>query len=377
MAGRRSFGSVRRMRGRWQARYHDRAGRRRSRVFATKADANAHLAAVQADLMRGQWFDPDAGRETLAAYAATWLERRRVRGRPLAPRTRDSYAAQLRLRILPVLGDRQLRHLDPAAVRGWWATMSDRGIGAAKCYRLLHAICESAVREELIPRNPCVIPGAGQEHSPERPAVTVPEMWALADAVGERWRAVVLLAAFCGLRWGEIAALTRADVDLDLHKRITVERDLDELDSGKVQPGRVKSAAGHRTVAIPEVMVPDLKRHLDTWARPGPDGLVFVGVRGGLLRRSTFRRAVWGPARNSIHRPDLHFHDLRGCAATLAAISGATTAELMRRLGHATPGVAMRYQRATADRDAAVAQLMSDLVRPAEVTPLRPTAEKR
>jgi integrase len=246
--------------------------------------------------------------------------------------------------------------------------MTDSGIGRAKCYRLLHAIMESAVRDELIARNPCTIHGAGQEHSPERPSVSVPEVWALAEAVGERWRAVVLLAAFCGLRWGEIAALTRADVDFP-HGRITVERDLDELNSGKLQPGRVKSAAGRRTVAIPEVMVPDLKRHIATWARP--DGLVFVGLRGGLLRRSTFRRAVWRPARDSIGRPDLHFHDLRGCAATLAAISGATTAELMRRLGHATPGVAMRYQRATADRDAAVAQLMSDLVRPAEPTPHR------
>ena len=69
--------------------------------------------------------------------------------------------------------------------------------------------------------------------------------------------------------------------------------------------------------------------------------------------------------------PGLHFHDLRGCAATLAAIAGATTAELMHRLGHATPDVALRYQRATADRDVAVAQALSALVVSASVIPLQ------
>ena len=95
-------------------------------------------------------------------------------------------------------------------------------------------------------------------------------------------------------------------------------------------------------------------------ARPG--GLVFVGPKGGPVRGSTFGRSVWRPAVAGAGLPGLHFHDLRGFAATLAAISGATTAELMRRLGHSTVDMALRYQRATSDRDAAIARALSDHV---------------
>jgi integrase len=67
------------------------------------------------------------------------------------------------------------------------------------------------------------------------------------------------------------------------------------------------------------------------------------------------------PAREAAGRPDLRFHDLRHTGATLAAVSGATLAELMARLGHSTPGAAMRYQHAAADRDKVIAQALSKL----------------
>jgi len=377
---RADFGTVRRLpSGRWQARYRDRSGQLRPApdTFATRGDASRYLAGVRADLDRGEFFDPNAGRETVLAYAAGWLVARRVQGRPLAPRTRDRYAGLLRVHIGPVLGDAQLRHVDPAAVRAWYATLTVPGgpgpATVAKAYRLLHAICASAVVEGKIARNPCAIPGASAEPSSERPACSVPEVYALAEAVGPRWRALLLTAAFCGLRFGELAGLTRARVDL-LHGTITVAEDLDELDGGRLQPGRLKSAAARRTVAIPPHLGADLGTHLARYAAAGTAGLVFVGPKGAPLRRSNFREDFWRPAVEAIGRPELHFHDLRGCSATLAAVSGATVAELMRRLGHATPGVAMRYQRATADRDAAIARAMSAVVSAADVVALRPTA---
>ncbi len=360
------FGTIRRLRsGRWQARYTDRSGVRHARTFATRGDASRHLAGTRADLDRGTWVDPTRGRGALSDYAGQWLDARRVRGRPLAPRTIALYRWQLDRHILPTLGAVELRHLDAATVRRWWATVTGAtGPGAAtaaKCYRLLHAVCVTAVADQEMARNPCAIRGAGTEPRDERPAVSVPEVAALADAVGPRWRALVLLAAFAGLRFGELAALTRADLDL-MRGTVRVRASVAELPGGGRHVGPPKSEAGRRTVNVPPHVLPDLERHLTMYATSGRHGLLFVGPKGGPLRSANFGAKVWRPATRAVGLGGVHFHDLRGTAATLAAVSGATTAELMRRLGHATPDVAMRYQRATDDRDATLAQLMSEAV---------------
>ena len=108
--------------------------------------------------------------------------------------------------------------------------------------------------------------------------------------------------------------------------------------------GPPKSDAGRRTVAIPAVILDDLQQHVTQFAGSGPSGLMFVGPKGRPPRNANFGRSVWRPAVQRVGLPGLHFNDLRGCAATLAAIAGATTAELMHRLGHATPDVELRYQ---------------------------------
>ena len=376
MAHRRRFGRVRKLSsGRWQARYPDARGVLvAAQTFPTKTAADRYLATVETDISRGSWFDPRAGQQTLRTYADPWLLTRRVKGRPLAPRTGELYRWQLGRHLLPALAEVELRRLDAAEVRSWHATLTGpTGPGAitsAKCYRLLRAICNTAVTDGELARNPCAIPGAGDEASAGRPAVSVPQVYALADAVGPRWRALVLLAAFCGLRFGELAALTLGRLDL-LHGTVTVAESVSELAGGVRHVGPPKSDAGRRTVAIPAVILNDLQQHVARFAESGPSGLVFVGPKGRPLRNANFGRSVWRPAVQQVGLSGLHFHDLRGCAATLAAIAGATTAELMHRLGHATPDVALRCQRATADRDVAVAQALSALVVSASVVPLK------
>jgi integrase len=382
MARRRRFGRIRKLSsGRWQARYPDARGAlvAAPQTFATKTAADHYLAGVETDMSRGTWFDPRAGQQPLRRYAEGWLPARRVKGRPLAPSTQELYRWQLDRHILPALGDVELRRLDAALVRTWFARLAGPdgpgAVTAAKCYRLLRAICNTAVADGELARNPCAIPGAGDESSSERPAVSLPQVYALADEVGQRWRALILIAAFCGLRFGELAALTRERLDL-LHGTVTVAVSASELPGGVRHVGPPKSEAGLRTVAIPEVILGDLQEHVARFSEPGRTGLVFVGPKGGRMRNANFGRSVWRPAVRAVGLPGLHFHDLRGCAATLAAITGATTAELMHRLGHATPDVALRYQRATADRDAAIARALSALVAGAAIEPL-PTSVDR
>jgi integrase len=364
--GRRDFGSVRRLpSGRWQARYPDGSGTYRSKSFPTRGDASRHLARIRTDMDRGDWFDPDAGREALESYSTRWLTTRRVKGRPLAPRTKERYASILRVHIVPTLGQLPLSRLETPVIRQWHSSLSEAATPGpatvAKAYRLLHAILNTAVVEQKIPRNPCMIPGASAESSSERPIATVDQVYELAEAVGDRWRSLVLLATFCGLRFGELAGLTREDIDLD-RAILAVRKDLDELDGGHLQPGDVKSAASRRIVSIPEALLEEIRHHIEAFAAEGPKGAVFVGRAGGRLRRTNFRKHSWIPATRAVGIEGLRFHDLRHTGNTLAAATGASTRELMARMGHASARAALIYQHATRERDALIASALSDVI---------------
>jgi hypothetical protein len=128
-----------------------------------------------------------------------------------------------------------------------------------------------------------------------------------------------------------------------------------------------KSRAGRRTVAFPAELVPELRWHLERFAEPGERGHVFIGPKGGRLRRSNFRD-IWIKARTSVGLPDFHFHDLRHTGGTLSAATGASLKELMARLGHSSVRAAMMYQHATRDRDKAIAVALGGLIRLAAET---------
>jgi integrase len=285
----------------------------------------------------------------------------------------------LRLHIFPILGDVELGSLTPSAVRtGYSGLLKQRRPGlstAAKAYRLLHAILATATADELIVKNPCVIDGAGVERAPERPVITVAQVWELADVVEPRYRALVLMAAFTGLRRGELFGLTRARLDL-LHKTVTVAEQRQQLRDGTLISGPPKTDAGRRTLTLPAPIIPELENHLAMYGQPGIDGLVFTGDKGGPLRDHVWQ-TKWGRARRAVGLPNLHFHDLRHVANTLTAASGASTRELMHRMGHSSAGAALRYQHATRDRDAAIADALGALItaEPAAATVLRAHVE--
>jgi integrase len=166
---------------------------------------------------------------------------------------------------------------------------------------------------------------------------------------------LVVVAAFSGLRWGELAALRRCDVDL-IASTVRVPRKLAALRS-RMEFGPPKSEAGNRTVSLPAAALAALRPHMLAHVGQGPDGLVFTGDKGGLLRSGNFRRAVkWSAAVKAAGPPaGFHFHDLRHTGNDLAAASGASTRELMHRMGHASMRAALIYQYATGDRDREIA----------------------
>ena len=260
-------------------------------------------------------------------------------------------------------------------VRRWHAGRLQSGLGpstVAKSYRLLKTILNTAVADEVLPRNPCLLRGAGSERTPERVPPTLLEAYALAEAIQPRWRMLVLLATWSGLRWGELVALRRSSIDL-ARGRVTVVDQLVETDSG-VQLGPPKTDAGRRTVHLPPHLLPELADHLERWVGAGADAWLFCGPFGAPLVRSNFT-VHWTRARAEVDLPAVRFHDLRHLSATLAATTGATTRELMARMGHSSPRAALIYQHAAADRDEAVAKAMSALAPPLRSRPVNaPTA---
>jgi integrase len=360
---RRAGGGVDRLpSGRYRVRIVTPDGRRISLgTRPTKRAAEAAYARAITDHADGKTVGVHAKGLTLGEYAPRWLDARLTsRGEPLRQRTRELYENQLELHILPTFDNVALTRITTASVRAWSAQMrGDSGPGvstAAKCYRLLRTIMGTAAEDGLVIANPCTIRGAGIEPASERPIITVAQAFALADLVGARLRCVVLIAAFVGLRKGEILGLRRRDLDLDAGV-VCIDQQRQLSRNGTHLVGPPKTDAGRRTVSIPASLLNDLRGHVEHFAQPDDDGYVFTGVKGGPLAPHVLQKA-WAEARAEGGLDHVHLHDLRHLAGTLAAGTGAGTKELMHRLGHSSHQAALRYQHATADRDLRIAELI-------------------
>jgi integrase len=357
---RRRFGNVRkRASGRWQARYigPDNIERTAPHTFATEREAAKWLTVIESEIIKGERSPPEAGEVELGEYAERWIAERK-----LAPRTRELYEDLFRINIKPYLAKLTLDAIKPATIRTWRKRLLDDRRPepqAVKAYCLLRAILGTAAKEDgVIRENPCRIKGYDTYHTPERPTATVAQVYALAKEMPARFSALVIVAAFSGLRWGELAALRRCDVDLQAGT-VRVPRKLAALRGG-LEFGAPKSDAGLRTVALPAAAVAALRPHMLVHVAAELEALVFTGAKGKVLRTGNFRRAVrWAAAVKAAGIVgEFHFHDLRHTGNTLAAASGASTRELMHRMGHSSMRAALIYQHATSERDREIAEGM-------------------
>jgi integrase len=370
-AGHRRFGNIRKLpSGRYQIRYRGTDGRLHAGAdtYESRAWADRALSLVEAQMTTGEWSDPVAGQVRLSVYADRWIAQRVE----LRPATIELYRWLLARHINPSLGEMTVAGLTPDMIREWRAGLIGAGVSesaAAKAYRLLRAVLMTATEDRIIPRNPCRIRGAGEEKAPERPVLTVAEVFALADKMKDhRYRALVLLATFASLRWGEAIALQRSDIDQPA-ATVRIRRQYVELRHGHVL-GPPKSRAGVRTIAIPQAIMPVLAEHLDSYVGPDGTALVFTGALGGLLRRGNFRRdSGWSAAAIGIGMPGLHFHDLRHTGNTLAAQAGASLADLKARMGHDSARAAMIYQHATSQADHKIAAALTEQIQVAREKP--------
>ncbi|GAA5176921.1 site-specific integrase [Rugosimonospora acidiphila] len=375
--GHRRFGSVRKLpSGRYQVRYPGPDGRIRTapETFARKGDADRYLTLTEAQIARREWTDPDRAKIKLGDYAKQWIDQRPN----LRPRTVHLYTWLLGRYVTPYLGPVELGQLTTPLIREWRAKLLGNGVSqsmSAKAYRLLRAILMTAVKEdEILPKNPCRIPGADQEKASERPVLKVAQVFKLADAVPAPYRALVLLTTFGCLRWGEVAALQRQDIDLGAGT-VRVRQAVTEQRGVGLVLGPPKSRAGRRTVSLPPAIVSAVREHLAAHVDDDPDAFVFTGPTGAQIWRGNFNKLVhWPEAVAAVGVPGLHFHDLRHTGNTLAAQTGASTRDLMARMGHDSAQAALIYQHATTEADRAIADALEGALERDRTHPRQPPA---
>jgi integrase len=363
MSGKRQFGTVRKLpSGRWQARYRDGSGQiiAAPSTFATKTDATRFLAVVEADMARGLYIDPRAGRVTLTEWSETWLTRP---GKRAASTTRDRQGIAA---FLSVIGSVYLSGLTPGLIQGTVDARSKVAAPAtvARDFSALRAALNAAVDAELIPRSPARKIALPRAAPSEEFGLTPSELSDLVTELPGHYRVIVLVAAVLGLRWGEAIGLRVRDVDF-MRRTVTVAQVVEELAGHMRMVPEAKTRSSLRTLSAPFFLMDELASHLANH-RSGvvgsnidPDSLIFLGPRGGVLRRRFGERILRPAAVRAGLPPSLTFHGLRHSAVTAMADAGVPYNVTQARAGHATARMTMElYSHRTSEADRAAAEAL-------------------
>ena len=352
---------------RYDVRYRAPDGRKRlAGTFRTLDAARAALRTIEGDLARGTWADPRLAAVPFGQVATDWLASNP--GKRPSTRARDEIV--LRLHVLPAVGATPVGELTPARIQqlvnGWAERYAPRTVH--RHYETLRAVLNFALARDLIVRSPCRGIRLPRVEPRRRPPLDPDRVVALAEACGEE-APIVWLAVLAGLRWGEIAGLRVGALDL-LAGTVTVREQHTRGERGQTWVGPPKSAAGHRTVAIPPVLVGMLAEHLARRGLTGADrdALVFTAGGGAPLDYANWRRR-WCRACEQVGIEGLTFHDLRAWHATALVGAGVDVRTAQARLGHSDPRLTLAvYAQASSAADRAAADRVAGLFEAASGT---------
>lgn len=332
--------------GRYRARWREHPGApQKTQHFDRKTDAEQFLDGIRGDLVRGTYVDPKAGKVTFKGYAEEWRKAQVHRDG-----TARSIEQQLRLHVYPTIGDRQLSTVRPTEVQALVRALGEKLAPSTVevVYGRVSAVFGAAVRDRIISTSPCV--GVKRPSSPPASmleVLTTEHVLALAAAVPDRYRALIVAGAGTGMRPGELFGLTVDRVDF-LRKQVRVDRQLVRVrapESEEVDESRrsrvelstsLKTSASYRTIPLPDVVGSALAAHLAQWSAHCELGLVFTNERGAPIQQHPFA-AVFERARVASKLPAwVTPHDLRHYYASLLIRSGASVKVVQSRLGHAS-----------------------------------------
>jgi integrase len=303
------MGSITRVPSGWRARWRTPEGDSRSKTFRRRVDVEQHLTTVEGSKLTGAYIDRSSGKITFAEFAHKWRDAQ-VHRRTTA----SSVETNLRVHVFPTFGERPIGSIRPSEIQAWVRGRSDMLAPSTVqvVYRLVAAIFAAAAADRLIATSPCT--GIKLPRRERRQVVPLEtnHVRALADAVPERYRALVVLAASTGVRQGEAFAVSTDTVDF-LRRTLTVDRQVLHV-GGEPFVGPPKTEASRRVIPLPQVALNALAVHLQRFPT---DGVLFTDDAGRMIRRATSTRASGDPRR----RP-------RACRPARATTRSGTTTRL-------------------------------------------------
>lgn len=323
----------RRGKGRYRARYRGPDGKERSRTFDRRVDAERWRASVETSIAQGEWLDPARSAMLLSDWAKRWIETRT----DLRPSTRARLEGIVRLHVVKQFGRRKLSSLSNAEVREWAAAMTSEGTGATtvrKSVFALRQMLDAAVADRRLSVNPAASVPLPAEQVIEQRYLSAEEADALAEAIAPEYRALVLLGAYAGLRWGELAGLRRRRIDV-LRSRVMVAETAVQV-SGSITFGEPKTPKSRRVVPVARSIMREVERHLAEHVGPEGDALVFTAAQGGPMFRATFHRHVWSPAIKAAGLDGLRVHDLRHSFVSIMVAAHANPKAVSTWAGHSS-----------------------------------------
>lgn len=337
----------------YRVRWRGPDGKERNKSFKRKVDADRFAATVSADLVRGQYIDPDAGKILFETYAGKWLA-----AQTFEEGTRVAVELRFRLHAFPVLGKQNLNDIQPSTIQSWLRTLTD----LAPSYRQIifanvSTAFSAAVDDSLIHANPCRARSVRRPKRGHRKVVPWPRKRVLAvrDELPRRYQLMVWLGAGLGLRQGEIFGLSPDDIDLE-RGEIRVRRQVKLL--GNKQMFGLPKGRKVREVPLPDAVLEAINAHMTAYppievtlpweksdGKPTTFTLILYSREKKALARNYINSFIWKPALKRAGVPTTRengSHALRHFYASTALHEGESIKALSEYLGHADPGFTLR-----------------------------------
>ncbi len=356
---REQWGSVRKLpSGRFQARWTDKNNSHHTAptTFKTLTDARIFLGRIRVGIEDGTWQKVDDGLQPLEPFATRYLEAHK---KNIKATTLIRYEALLRLHVFPKFGTRPIKSIKSIDVSEWVNEMAESSKGGTVkgAHGILRMVMKEAMRSGIVDSDPCAYTRFPRKERFEPTIITHDEARALMEAMPERFYAFIGVLAYCGLRYGEAAALRRSKVDLD-RLEICVDESVTNA-GGQTVWGETKTYE-KRIVTLPKFLGDALAVHMDKFTEASPDSLVFTMPGGGWIQNNNFQKRHWNPVMKKLVADGavsqrITPKDLRAtCGSWVAASDGVL--EAAKRLGHSnTATTTKHYARPIAGRDFKVA----------------------
>jgi integrase len=316
--------------GQWRARYRDAANREHARHFGTKRAAEEWLAGVTAAVVTGTYVDPRAGKVHFDDYAKEWLATKAG----VSQRTRINIVGRLENYAKPYFGAMPLASVRPMHARGFVADLVGRGLAPSTVKATVLTtgqVFTQAVLDGVIPRSPFFgVDLPPERHHEEMHFLNADQVNGLAAAFEGRFTVAIYLAAYGGLRAGELWALRVERVNV-LGRTIDVVESLSEV-RGELVVGPTKTGK-RRTITVPRFLAEMLGEQIGRYS----DGYLFTAAMGGPVRHRNFMRRDFRPAVDAAKLPpSFRFHDLRHTCAALLIANRRHLEEVKDYLGHSS-----------------------------------------